>query len=173
MIAEWIISLMTFIIGVVFFITTFSFPNVYTDPGGFSLFPRILSVGIVVASALLIAKLFKNRKNQPNTPVDFVKTFLKSWSKDSTSEISGNIRRLTYVFIISIAYPWFIVRIGFMLATLLYVGILMRLFKTNIITCFVLAGLVAFGLHLFFVQVLQAYVPEGAWLESVVEYFTD
>jgi hypothetical protein len=32
---------------------------------------------------------------------------------------------------------------------------------------------VAFGLHLFFVQVLQAYVPEGIWLESVVEYFTD
>lgn len=173
MIAEWIISLMTFIIGVVFFITTFSFPKISIDPGGFSLFPRILSVGIVIASTLLIIKLIINRKNQPNTPVEFAKTFLRSWSEDSSSEMSGTICRMTYVFIISIAYPWFIVRIGFMLATLLYVGILMRLFKTNIIACFILAGLVAFGLHLFFVKVLQAYVPEGAWLDLVVEYFTD
>ena len=173
MIAEWIISLMTFIIGVVFFATTFTFPKVYTDPGGFSLFPRILSVGIVVASALLIVKLIINRKDQPNNPVEFAKTFLRSWDKDTANEISDNMRRMTYVFIISIAYPWFIVRIGFMLATLFYVGILMRLFKTNIIACFVLAGLVAFGLHLFFDQVLQAYVPEGSWLNFVVEYFTD
>ena len=73
MIAEWIISLMTFIIGVVFFIKTFSFPNVYTDPGGFSLFPRILSVGIVAASALLIAKLVINHKDQPTPPLGFRK----------------------------------------------------------------------------------------------------
>jgi hypothetical protein len=173
MIAEWVISLMTLIIGVVFFIKTFSFPDVYTDPGGFSLFPRILSVGIVVASALLIAKLVRNRRHQPNSPTDFAKTFFKTWRREAVDETQEAIRRMTYVFILSIAYPWFIVRIGFMPATLLYVGILMRLFKTDIITCLVLAGLVAFGLHLFFVQVLQAYVPEGAWLESVMEYFTD
>ena len=137
------------------------------------MFPRILSVGIVVASTLLIIKLIINRKDQPNTPVEFAKTFFRSWNKDSSNEMSGTIRRMAYVFVISIAYPWFIVRIGFVLATLLYVGILMRLFKTNIIVCFILAGLVAFGLHLFFVNVLQAYVPEGAWLDFVVEYFTD
>jgi hypothetical protein len=82
------------------------------------------------------------------------------------------MRRMTYVFLFSIAYPWFIVRIGFGLATMLYVAILMRIFKTGPIVCIVLGSLVAFGLHLFFVQVLQAYMPEGAWLNAVMEYFT-
>lgn len=173
MIAEWIISIVAFIIGVVFFATTFTFPKVYTDPGGFALFPRILSVGIVIASALLIVKLIRTRTDQPDSPVEFAKRFLKSWHKNAADEVSGSMRRMTYVFLFSIAYPWFIVRIGFGLATMLYVGVLMRLFKTRTLVCLVLAPLVAFGLHLFFVQVLQAYVPEGAWLNAVIEYFTD
>ena len=173
MIAEWIISLLTFITGVVFFAATFAFPKVYTDPGGFALFPRILSIGIVAASAVLILKLTINRKPQPNRPIEFTKNFLGAWKKNATDDLSNTMRRMTGVFIFSTAYPWFIVRIGFGLATMLYVGILMRLFKTGIIICLVLAPLVAFGLHLFFVQVLQAYVPEGAWLNTVIEYFTD
>ena len=80
---------------------------------------------------------------------------------------------MTYVFLCSIAYPWLIVRIGFGLATMLYVAVLMRIFKTRILTCIVLGTLVAIGLYLFFVQVLQAYVPEGAWLNAVMDYFTD
>jgi hypothetical protein len=173
MLAEWVISVMTFIIGVVFFAATFTFPNVYTDPGGFTLFPRILSVGIVIVSAILIVKLIKTRGNRPNGPVEFTRRFLRSWRRDAVDEASGSMRRMTYVFLFSIAYPWFIVRIGFGLATMLYVSILMRIFKTNTIACIVLGTLVAFGLHLFFVGVLQAYVPEGAWLNAVMEYFTD
>ncbi len=173
MVAEWIISVMTFMIGVVFFTTTFAFPKVYTDPGGFTLFPRILSVGIVVVSAIQILKLIRTRRNQPNSPVDFAQRFLRSWRRDAVDEVSGTMRRMTYVFLFSIAYPWFIVRLGFGLATMLYVAILMRIFKTGTLACIVLGTLVAFGLHLFFVQVLQAYVPEGAWLNAVMEYFTD
>ncbi|MBW1698425.1 MAG: tripartite tricarboxylate transporter TctB family protein [Deltaproteobacteria bacterium] len=171
MFAEWIISVLALLMGAVFFIQSFTFPRLASDPGGFSLFPRILSVGIMVASGWLIVKLLRDRKCRPYSPIEFTRKFLRAWRKGADDEPSDVIRRMSYVFVISIVYPWFIVRIGFVLATLLYTGILVRIFRTNILACFILATLVAFGLYLFYVRALEAYVPEGIWIGYLMDVF--
>lgn len=76
---------------------------------------------------------------------------------------------MTYIFLASIAYPWFIVRAGFLLATLAYVFVLMKLFRSKTLMSIILSSIIAFTIYFFFIKVLQAYVPPGIWLESILD----
>ncbi len=80
---------------------------------------------------------------------------------------------MTYVFAASVIYPWLIVRIGFVLSTILYSFTLMKLFKTKTSISLFISASVAIGLFLFFVKVLEAFVPSGAWMDYAIEMFTE
>lgn len=152
MISEWIISLTTLIISIYFFILTFQFPEVSMDPGGLSFFPRILCLICGSASLVMIAKLIRNRGESENSPVKFTRYFLSAWKKNIKISEYDYVRRMTYVFAASVIYPWLIVRIGFVLSTILYSFTLMKLFKTKTSISLFISASVAIGLFSLFCQ---------------------
>ena len=169
MIAEWIIAIAALLISIVFFAMTFTFPTLPGDPGGGALFPRVLSIITGVAAVFLVVGLVRRHLADAYSPVESLKKFWGTWKKGTDDEPSIIARRMTYVFIFSILYPWFMVRAGFLLATGAYVFLLMKLFRTKTVTSAVLSIITALGLHFFFIKVLEAYVPPGVWLEGIFE----
>lgn len=67
----------------------------------------------------------------------------------------------------SIIYPWLIIKLGFLIATTIYVFLLMKLFKAPLTIAGPYAVTVATGLYVVFVYILEAYVPPGTWLEGL------
>jgi hypothetical protein len=170
MVAEWIIVIIALVISVVFFTITFTFPQLPGDPGGGALFPRTLSVITGAAAIFLVVRLIRRPSSDTtNTPLESLRKFCGLWRKGTVDEPSVAARRMTYVFIFSIAYPWFIVKMGFLLSTGVYVFILMKLFRTKTITSVILSSITAFVLYFFFIKVLEAYVPPGVWLEGILK----
>lgn len=169
MIAEWIITIIALVISIVFFILSFDFPQLPGDPGGGALFPRTLSVITGAAAIFLVVRLIRRPSSDTPGPLESLGTFYGLWRKGTGDEASVTARRMVYVFIFSIAYPWFIVKMGFLLSTGIYVFILMKLFRTKTLSSLVLSCITAFGLYFFFIKVLEAYVPPGEWLEGILE----
>lgn len=169
MIAEWIIVIIALVISVVFFTITFTFPQLPGDPGGGALFPRILCVITGTAAIFLVVQLIRRPSSDTPSPLESLRKFCGLWRKGTGDEPSVTARRIVYVFISSIVYPWFIVKMGFLLSTGVYVFILMKLFRTKTITSVILSSITAFGLYFFFIKVLEAYVPPGVWLEGILE----
>lgn len=169
MIAEWLISIIILVISFVFFALTFTFSDIPCDPGGMALFPRAVSVIAGVAALLLMVRLLKSRSSDTRGPLESIGKFFGSWKKGSNDEASVTGRRMTYIFLASIAYPWFIVKAGFLPATLAYVFVLMKLFRSKTLISIILSSIVASTLYFFFIKVLQAYVPPGIWLENIFD----
>ncbi len=169
MIAEWIIVIIALVISVVFFTITFTFPQLPGDPGGGALFPRTLCVITGIAAIFLVVQLIRRLSSDTPSPLESLRKLCGLWRKGTRDEASVTARRIVYVFISSIVYPWFIVKMGFLLSTGVYVFILMKLFRTKTITSVILSSITAFGLYFFFIKVLKAYVPPGVWLEGILE----
>ena len=171
MIAEWIVSVMTLIMSIAFFVTTFSFPCLPADPAGLALFPRILCIIAAVFASILIGQLVARTRAGKGSTLDFLRALGRdAWRREACGEKDAQMRRMTLVIVFSVCYPWLIIRAGFMAATAVYAFILMRLFKTRVLPSILLSIFVAVALYLFFAQLLQAYVPTGTWLEPLMDY---
>ncbi len=161
--AERAVCLITLVVSGIFFALTFGFPHLAADPAGMALFPRIagatagLAAGVILVRGLLRSGA---RSAEPGQSADAPPSF---WLEQLARS------RVTRVIALSIVYPWFIIKGGFLIATTIYVFVLMRLFQTRAIMAVPYALTVAAGLYIVFVYVLEAYVPPGAWLEWLEE----
>lgn len=153
--AEWVVCILTLLVSGVFFTLTFSFPQLAADPAGMALFPRIASgFAALAAGAIMVRRLF--RPAAPDMPANepfFI------WLRQLCRE------RPTRMIALSVIYPWFIIKIGFLIATAIYVFLLMRLFQARAVIAVPYAVVVASGIYVVFVYILEAYVPPGIWLE--------
>lgn len=106
MISEWIVSVMTLIMSVTFFVTTFSFPRLAADPGGLSLFPRILCIVAAVFSLIMIAQLLLRNRAGKTSPLASLKTLWRDiWRRGAESDSASQSRRMMLVIVLSILYP--------------------------------------------------------------------
>jgi hypothetical protein len=157
--AEQTVCLVTLVVSSVFFALTFGFPHISADPGGMALFPRLASGAAGLAAALILARGLLQSGVRSAEP---------GWSTQAPFSLRLKRvarQRTTRAIALSVVYPWFIIKIGFVIATTIYVFLLMKLFQTRAIAAVLYALTVAVGLYIVFVHVLEAYVPPGAWLE--------
>ena len=166
MLAEWIIVLLSLLVCIVFFALTFAFPIISADPGGMALFPRIV-IGVLGISALtLLVGLVKKRSKYSSGFIPSIKKFWEIWTGESNDEQSLLKRRLTFTILLSVIYPLFIVKIGFLFSTFLFVFLLTKLYKTKNVASVVFSLVVTGVVYGFFILALDAYVPPGKWLEK-------
>jgi len=169
MLAEWIIVVFSLVMCVVFFLMTFALPEIPVDPGGIALFPRIV-IGVLGISALaLLVTLVKRGSEYSASLIPSIREFWEAWKRGANDEQSLLKRRMTYTIFLSVIYPWFILKIGFLFSTLLYVFLLTKLYRTKTVASVAFSLIVTGVVYGFFILALDAYVPPGKWLQSIFD----
>jgi hypothetical protein len=167
LIAEWIITILTLVISIVFFISTFSFPTMAADPGGPSFFPRVVSVITCIGAMTLLVRLITMRGFYGKL-ITSIRSYLAVWEQGERTDSSDLIRLTTYVLILSAVYPFLIVRVGFILATIAYIFIIMSLLKTKIYVSISYSCILAISLYYAFAKILGVVVYRGVWVEKIL-----
>lgn len=148
--AEGTIAVLVIAISATFFAFSFGFPHMRGDPGGGALWPRIMALSAGGGSLwLLVRRVYEARRAAvvpPPQPID---------------------RQTLAIIAASIAYPIAIVVIGFALATLLFVAVLMMILRARPLQVLIFAPLLTAFLYGFFVFLLEAVVPRGI----LIDYF--
>ena len=164
MIAEWITSLLVLAVSIVFFILSLNFPTLSSDPAGPAFFPRIFSILAGIPALILIKRLISKRRLVSRSPSYFIKDFLNAWHRHGGDD-AEQVRRMTFVFVSAFLYPWFITRIGFLIATALYSFALMKILKAETLKSALFSTLLALFLYFGFFYFLDAYIAPGTWLD--------
>jgi hypothetical protein len=168
MLAQWTIVILSLALCVVLFPMTFSFPHIPSDPGGMALFPRAIMAILVCSIGVFILGLSKKHvgKRGPVIPFHSLGSTLMEFYKATGDSELALKKRLIYVIILSVAYPWVILKVGFVIATMVYIIALMKLYKnTRTVTCLLYSIIVTGVVYGFFVLALDAYIPPGEWLQ--------
>jgi hypothetical protein len=170
MLAQWTIVALSLLICVIFFPMTFYFPHIPSDPGGMALFPRVVMAILVCSVGVFIVGLSRGHvKKTPIIQLHSLGWMLKEFHKAADNSELALKKRLVYVIILSVAYPWFISKMGFAISTLIYVIFLMKLYNTRTITCLLYSIIVTGVVYAFFIFALGAYVPPGEWLQIIFD----
>jgi hypothetical protein len=166
MIAEWITSLLALGVSIIFFLISFNFPSLSSDPAGPAIFPRIYCLLAGIPSLILIINMIYDRKSAESSPVSFFKTLICAW-QGHKGDTENQYRKMTFVFILSFVYPWSISRIGFLIATAIYSFCIMKILKTKTINSAITSLILSCLLYIGFFYVLEAYLPPGTWIDAV------
>ena len=169
MIAEYIVNLIVLLVSVVFFALTFSFPRISADPGGMSLFPRVMCLIAGIGALCSLVNLIRRQVNSGFNPLASVRRHLKAARHGAYDAQVGIARRMVWVFAYTIIYPWLMLKAGFLLSTITYVFALMKLLGARTVMGVVLSCVMTGMIYLFFVLVVQAYVPPGEWVTSLLD----
>lgn len=155
--AERLICIIVIALSAFCFVETFAFPSLKGDPGGGALFPRI-AAGVAFLGSVIV--IIRGLPMGGREPVQMIGDYSLSALAQSPT---------TQTIILSIAYPWFIMKAGFPVATAVYVYILMLILRVPSRIAAPYGILVAGVLYLVFVFALEAYVPVGDWMGWVTE----
>jgi putative tricarboxylic transport membrane protein len=159
-IAEWLVCILSLLVSVIFFIITFSFPQINADPGGLALFPRVFCVFTGGGSLLLVISLLKHPTSRAGV-TEALGKFRAVWRKDAFDRASSLTRLTTYIFVLSVIYPAVIVLIGFLTATIAYIFFLMKLLRTKTLISLAYSVILGGGLYFIFATILEVYLPVG------------
>ncbi len=166
MIAEWMTSLLALGVSIIFFLMSVNFPSLSSDPAGPAIFPRIYCLLAGIPSLILIINMISNRKSTESSPFSFFKTLIFAW-QGHKGDTETQYRKMTFVFISSFLYPWFISRIGFLIATAIYSFCVMKILKTKTLQSAIISLILSSFLYIAFFYVLEAYLPPGTWIDVV------
>lgn len=166
-IGEWIISLFAFIVSLVFFVQTFTFPHVNADPGGLALFPRVFSIFTGLSALFLMISLSKHTAENPHRYVSL--NNLRTLCKKFTSGITPLLMRNTfYSIILCLIFPALIVMIGFLSSTIIFVFVLMKILGSKLLNSTLYSVLLGGSLYYIFAVIIGVYLPAGRFWEYIL-----
>jgi hypothetical protein len=168
MFAEYIVNLIVLLVSVVFFALTFSFPKISADPGGMSLFPRAMCLIAGIGALCSLVSLIRRRAERGFNPLALARRHLEAARRGTYHVQLSLARRIAWVFVFTIIYPWVMLKAGFLLSTVAYVFALMKLLGVKTLMGAVLSCVITGSIYLFFVLLVQAYVPPGEWVTSLL-----
>lgn len=170
MIAELIIILLSIFLGIVFVMQSFSFPSILSDPGGLKLFP-IISAAMLISSGIILfmnnyrKKLIDVREIKKKIYEFYTSLFYYHKDNEKKTEKLNILRRLFFIILFSIMYPWLIVRIGFLISTIVYLFLLFMVLRVKKIKSIFLAIFVSIFIYILFFKILVGYIPLGTWFD--------
>jgi hypothetical protein len=168
MIAEYIVNVIVLLVSTVFFALTFSFPKVSADPGGMSLFPRIMCVVAGIGALCSLVNLVRRQGEGGFNPLAWARGQLERATGGGNETRAAVARRMAWVFAFTFLYPWLLLKAGFLLSTAAYVFALMKLLGAKTLIGVVFSCVLTGVIYLFFVLLVQAYVPPGEWVTSLL-----
>ena len=161
---ELAITAISLLASIVFFVQSLRLPQLPADPGGPSLFPRLMCFVTGIAAIILLVQLFGNREKREEIAQAFA-AFQQFGAKSEEAELS---RRRLYIVILSALYPFFIVRLGFMISTIVFLFVVLKVFKVKFLPAAVYSLVLGYGVYYVFAEVLRAYIPPGMWLSGLL-----
>lgn len=165
MFTSWLVCVIAVALSVTFLIESFSLQTmVGSDPGGPALFPRIVIAITLLATAVTVVRLV--RTSNLRLGVETAARFM-GVAAGSGDERFRSMRRVTFVMLLSLVYPWAMLKIGFILGTALFVAILMQMFRQGLVVTAAMSFGVAFAIHYLFAGVLSVRVTPGEWFDLV------
>jgi hypothetical protein len=164
MIFEWIIVILSLVISIIFFGFSMSFPELAADPGGPALFPKMMAVLTGISAIFLGVQLLYNDKAMAAVRAS-ITNLVHAWTVDRGAENATLQRRTVYTVILAIIYPYTILKIGFTISSIVFVFIIMRIYKSPLLKAAFFSLLAGLVLYYAFAKLLGAYVPTGEWIE--------
>ena len=166
MIAELIIIILSIFLGIVFMIKSFSFPSMLSDPAGLKLFPIVSAIMLISGGIILILNNYRKKlidvgKIKEELYELYTSILYYHRHEEKKTERMKILRRLFFVIIFSIMYPWLIVRIGFLISTTVYLFLLSMVLRVKKIKGIFLAIFVSIIVYILFFKILDGYIPSG------------
>ena len=161
---ELAIAAISLLVSIVFFVQSLSLPQLPADPGGPSLFPRLMCFVTGIAAIILLVQLFGNREKKGEIARAFA-AFQQFGAKSEGAELA---RRRLYIIALSALYPFFIVRLGFLISTIVFLFVVLKVFKVKFLTAAVYSLVLGYGVYYIFAEVLRGYIPPGMWLSGLL-----
>ena len=169
MFAEWFVALVTLLISIVFYVQARHFPHMAADPGGLCAFPQTLSVISALAALALIARLLREGATTRQWRA------LADWPRFLVRPSAGEVdaRRLflqtLVVFTLSLAYPWLILKLGFLVGTGLFCFLLLATFGTPLLKNALVSVGVTVVIYAFFMGIIGVPGLGGDWMGMLFE----
>ena len=90
-----------------------------------------------------------------------------------TSEAPRLHQRTLYVIACSIVFPFALLELGLVIASILYIFALMKLYRTNSLISIVTSCATGIGLYVFFVVLIGVFAPPGRLTEALLARLID
>jgi hypothetical protein len=129
-----------------------------------TLFPRLLCVITGIASAAMLVRLIAGRQGM--TALSEVRRVFRACTTRAVAREAQVHRETLIVLALSLAYPWLILKLGFLLATWLLSFLVVAAFRTPWRKTLLISVGVSVGVYIFFVTIIGAQVVGGEWFDA-------
>lgn len=158
------VPIVVLVISGVFFVDTFGFRQMANlDPGGPKLLPRLL-IAIVSFCAVVELIRFFRTTSIAELKSAFGESFQWVSPRSATARFNS-AQRAVIAIVLSLVYPMAIIRIGFILSTVVFITLLAMVFRARAWASLLVGVVVAVLFYFLFAEVLNVRVPEGAWFD--------
>lgn len=155
-IADLVVGVSAVIAAGVVLVLSASLPTLAADPAGLALWPRTLSIVILLAALITLARHAYRRPGQDSTSEDGIPS--------NGSIATRPMGRVVVCAGLCIVYAWLVAAIGFSLPSFLFVATLMIFSGGRPVETVIYAAAFTAGLYLFFFHALGATPPSRDWL---------
>lgn len=149
-----LIGLILGIFSILVFLMSLSFPVIPGQNFGASLFPKLIGIGMLICSVLLIAQGIRNRKTESPMTVP-------AWLRDKASVLRFLSIPASLVFYFEVADF-----LGFLITSSLLLFVLFLVFRVRWPIALAMAVIGSLVIHLMFYSVLMVPLPWGV-LETI------
>ncbi|QIE55676.1 hypothetical protein G5B40_09590 [Pikeienuella piscinae] len=159
MFANWLVSLFSIGLSLLFFGASFTLVTLRADPGGPAIVPQILCVlTIVAAGANLVLTIVK--QDGARVVAATIRSFFADFKLGVRAEKSEGPRVFVAMLLVCL-YPLGITEFGFLLATAALVGLLCWICRLKVLRSVILMILTPTLIYWLFDEIMKARVPEG------------
>lgn len=159
MFANWLVSLFSIGLSLLFFGASFTLVTLRADPGGPAIVPQILCVlTIIAAGANLVLTIV--RQDGLRAVAASIRSFFADLKLGVRAEKAEGPRVFAAMLLAGV-YPVGITEFGFLLATAALVGILCWICRLTALRSVILMILTPTLIYWLFDDIMQARVPEG------------
>ncbi|WP_185961573.1 tripartite tricarboxylate transporter TctB family protein [Telmatospirillum sp. J64-1] len=145
---------------VVFLVDSFSLRTMSgSDPGGPAMFPRIL---IALTGLCALIELFQILRSGNMAEIRAGASALFSFRPEGGPNA---VQRVALTIVLSVLYPLVLLKVGFILATTLFVGALAMMLRVAPLKALGMGVVMSLGIFFLFAQGLDVRIPPGQWFD--------
>lgn len=152
--AEWLVGVICLALSALLLRESFLLPRIAVDPGGLALMPQVFAVVTGVAALFLLGGLVRDALGRGTTAV----SLWEPWGR----------REVAVVAVLTALYPFVMLKVGFLIATMIYVAAVLVVLRAGLVTGATVTIVAPVGLYYAFDKVLRVHLPGGEWLAELL-----
>ena len=165
-VADALVGLGAAVAAVTALVLSASLPVLPADPAGLAIWPRTLSIVILIGVAIILLDGIRRRRAAAHAPP--ATNVTGQAESRQLVRVGDPMARVWLSGALFVAYAGLVSVAGFLLPSFLLVAVLMLLFGARLAETLAYAAALACGLNLLFFQVLGATPPARDWLIALL-----